>query len=186
MNRESIERNYTRGLWGVQELKIAIKKGIISVDDFVEITNKSADELIDSIDNIKAQKLNELSAICNETIYSGIDVETTEGIEHFSLEIEDQINISAQATAVRNGAIEVPYHADDKGCRMFSVEEMLAVEAHAYMYKTFNTTYFNKLKTWVLRCETVEEINSILYGSELPDDLDAELVTLTGYSSKIE
>ena len=45
-------------------------------------------------DEIQTEKLSNLSEICNQTIVAGMDVETTEGIEHFSLEETDQLNDS--------------------------------------------------------------------------------------------
>jgi len=181
---ELAKKNYGR-TWTIEMLQALVDKGKLSVDEYVEITQSSAEDLIQSLDNIKTSKLNELSTACEETIYDGIDVETSKGVEHFSLTLEDQLNISAQANAIRSGATEVPYHADDGKCRMFSAEEMLTIETKAYEYKVYHTTYFNRIKEWVLRCETVDDVNSISYGIPLPEDLDAELVALTGKSSII-
>lgn len=40
MNYETVKRNYEKGLWNVQLVRIAVKKGIISREQFREITGK--------------------------------------------------------------------------------------------------------------------------------------------------
>lgn len=149
----------------------------------VEPHEPTEEEIALSLENAKLNKINQLSIACEKTIHKGINIETSLGIEHFSLTLEDQLNITAQSNVIRLGATEVPYHADDGNCRMFSAEEMFNIETNVYIFKVYNTTYFNRLKAWVYRCETVEEINNITYGIALPEDLDVQLMELTGLSS---
>ena len=40
MNYETIKRNYDRGLWNNAMVKMAVRKGIISKEQFEEITRK--------------------------------------------------------------------------------------------------------------------------------------------------
>lgn len=40
MNKETVKKNYERGLWTIALVRIAVKKGIITKDDFKEITGK--------------------------------------------------------------------------------------------------------------------------------------------------
>ena len=51
-------------------------------------------------EEIQTEKLSSLSEICNQTIVAGMDVETTEGIEHFSLEETDQINLTTALSEI--------------------------------------------------------------------------------------
>ena len=39
MNYEIIKKNYDRGLWSTAMVKMAVKKGIISKDQYKKITN---------------------------------------------------------------------------------------------------------------------------------------------------
>lgn len=178
-----IKKNYDKGLWGETELKIAIKKGVLTPQQFIEITQLSANELIDSIDNIKARKLNELSEACENYIFDGFDIETTMGIEHFSLEITDQIEIANQLKKVENGATHVPYHSDNNACRLFTAEEMIAITTRAELIVTYHRTYFNLLKQAVTQITDVESLMNIQYGIPLHEELDATLVLITGLSS---
>ena len=72
------------------------------------------------LDEIRADKLEELSSSCNATITAGMDVDTTQGTEHFALEETDQINLTTALSAVQSGAAGYPYHADGQLCRLFT------------------------------------------------------------------
>lgn len=122
--------------------------------------------------SIKSEKLSELSESCKKTILAGVDVETTKGIEHFSLEETDQINLTAAINAIQQGATDYPYHADGQLCRMFSSEEIIAISNAAVHHKLYHTTLCNHLMTWVRRTESVEELNNIIYSIDnMPEDL---------------
>ena len=40
MNFETIKKNYERGLWSAPMVKMAVKKGIITKEQYTEITGK--------------------------------------------------------------------------------------------------------------------------------------------------
>ena len=40
MNYKMIKRNYEKGLWSVAMVKVAVKKGIITKEEFKEITGE--------------------------------------------------------------------------------------------------------------------------------------------------
>ena len=40
MNYETIKKNYERGLWNAQMVKIAVRKGVITKEQYKEITKK--------------------------------------------------------------------------------------------------------------------------------------------------
>lgn len=176
------KRNYGR-TWTIEMLQNLVNKNKLSVEQYVELTQQSTEDLIDSIDNIKAYKLNELSEICEQTILDGIDVETSQGIEHFSLTIYDQLEIKTLYDAIQNGATQVQYHADDEMCRWFTAEEIINIYNLSMLHIAYNKTYFNHLKIWVLRTGTVEDVNLITWRTPLPEDLDVSLIDLTGKSS---
>lgn len=172
-------------IWTIGMLQNLVSKGKLTVDEYVLLTNSSPEDLIPSLPTIKESKLEELSYECEQTIIAGIDVNTTVGLEHFSLEIPDQIEITNQYNKVVLGAPSVLYHADGDGgnCRLFSAEEMTALANAALEHVTYHRTYFNELKALVNRSTTIEEVNVVTYGQALPADLDAHLVSLVGRSS---
>lgn len=123
-------------------------------------------------EEIQTEKLSSLSEICNQTIVAGMDVETTEGIEHFSLEETDQINLTTALSAIEQGAKGYPYHADKKLCRMFTAVELKAIAEKATAHKLYHTTLCNHLLILARRATTTAELDKITYSADcLPLDL---------------
>lgn len=130
-----------------------------------------------TLEELQAAKLAELSAACNAAITAGLDVETSQGKEHFSLQETDQINLSTALSAIQAGAAGYPYHADGQLCRMFTAEEIQAIAQTATAYKLEHTTYYNHLAAWVRRAEAVE-LTGITYGADLPEDLAGNMAAI--------
>ena len=112
---------------------------------------------------------------CQELIYAGIDVELSGGKEHFSLTTHDQTNIDSMFTAVTLGATEYPYHSDGNKCVVYSKEDIVTLYCQYKTFATYQTTYCNFLKAWIRRETDQATIGSIVYGSELPKDLQEEM-----------
>ena len=130
----------------------------------------------DPMDGLRAAKEDALSAACNAAIVAGMDVETSQGAEHFSLQETDQINLTTALSAVQAGAAGYPYHADGQLCRMFSAAEIQAIAQASIEHKLYHTTLCNHLLTWARRAETAEELEGIAYTAEgLPEDLAANM-----------
>lgn len=125
-----------------------------------------------SFEEIQIEKLSNLSETCNQTIVAGMDVETTEGVEHFSLEETDQINLTTALSAIKQGAKGYPYHADKKLCRMFTAVELNAIAEKATAHKLYHTTLCNHLLILARRATTTAELDKITYSADcLPLDL---------------
>ena len=132
----------------------------------------------------RTQKIEYLSNACNAAILNGIDVETTQGIEHFSLEETDQINLTTAYNAVMTGMAGYPYHADKTLCRMFSADEIKAVSDAAIAHKMYHTTLCNHLMMWARRVETVEELDLITYSeNNMPQDLKENMDAIINAST---
>lgn len=138
------------------------------------------------LDEIKAHKIADLSVACNAAIVAGMDVETTQGTEHFSLEETDQINLTTALTAVQAGASDYPYHADGQLCRMFTAAEIQTIAQASVQHKLYHTTLCNHLLTWARRAETAEELAGISYTADnLPDDLAANMAAVLAVASSL-
>ncbi len=140
------------------------------------------------ISAVRAEKLSMISDACRSTILAGIDVPMSSGAtEHFSLQEVDQINIDSMFTAVTLGATQYPYHEDDGKCVMYSATDIMTLYIAYKSYVTQQTTYRNFLKIWIEREEDRDVIQGIEYGSELPEDLAAEMTAiLTAAKEQIE
>ena len=129
------------------------------------------------LEDKRAAKTAAMSAACNAAITAGMDVTTTQGTEHFSLQETDQINLTAAVTAVQQGAAGYPYHADGELCRMFTAAEIGAVGEASIAHKLYHTTYCNHLFAWIRRASAAE-LAEITYGAAMPDDLAASMQAL--------
>lgn len=140
---------------------------------------------IAALDNLRDAKIKEVRSNCNNAILAGVDVTTTVGVEHFSLQETDQINLSAALQAVQQGAESYPYHADKQLCRMFTADEIIQVVDAATKHKVYHTTLCNHLLVWIRRAETVEELENISYSAEnLPQDLATNMDMILNSSSE--
>ena len=136
------------------------------------------------LEETRSDKLAELSASCNAAITAGMDVETTQGTEHFSLQETDQINLTTALSAVQSGAAGYPYHADGQLCRLFTAAEIQAIAAASVKHKLYHTTLCNHLLTWARRAETKEELSGITYSADgLPEDLAANMAAVLAASA---
>lgn len=130
-----------------------------------------------TLEELRADKETEISNACNAAIVAGMDVDTCQGTEHFSLQETDQINLTTALSAVEAGAAGYPYHADGQLCRMFTGDEIRAIAQASIQHKLYHTTLCNHLLTWARRAETAEELDGITYAADnLPEDLAANMV----------
>lgn len=144
------------------------------------LTNKPVPQpYVPTFDEAKAKCLEVISQACNQTIVAGVDVEFETGVEHFNLSNEDQNNIDNLFRIVYLGGSRFPYQADGGECRVYTVSEIAQIYVAAQTLITTQTAYHNALKKYVNSMETVEEINGVSYGMELPEpyltDLTANL-----------
>ena len=139
-----------------------------------------------TLEELRADKEVEISNACNAAIVAGMDVETSQGTEHFALQETDQINLTTAYNAVISGAANYPYHADGQLCRMFTAEEITAISTASISHKLYHTTLCNHLLTWVRRAETAEELGSITYSADnLPEDLAANMAQVLAAATAI-
>ena len=142
----------------------------------------------DRLDGLRAAKHAEISAASEAAIYAGMDVETTQGTEHFSLTEKDQINLTTAKNEVDKGAPIYLYHTDDTLCRIFTADEIKAIAQASVAHIIYHTTYCNHLFEWIRRADAAE-LAGITYGVELPDDLAAhmqEILTQAGAVAETE
>lgn len=146
---------------------------ILQFENLIVSNEEEAEELINpNIEVLIANKNKELSELCEQTIFNGIDVTLTDGTtKHFSLKIEDQMNLNGLVSQISLGNINaedgVPYHADGEICTMFSIADFTLIANTASAFKVQQTTYCNHLMAYVKSLTTKEEIDSVTYGQEL-------------------
>lgn len=139
---------------------------------------------VPTLEEVKAAKKAEISAACEKIIHDGINVVMPDGsVEHFSLEYNDQINLFGKQAQLTAGATQLAYHQDGHPCRFYTAEEMKLIIKAAMEHVSYHTTYCNSLNMWIDAAETVDEVNRIFYGADIPDEYQSEV--LKDYLAKI-
>ena len=164
---------------GIPRYKLVDGKTVLRSEDEIEA---------DILPSLREAKHAEISAASEAAIYAGMDVETTQGTEHFSLTEKDQINLTTAKNEIDKGAPVYLYHTDDTLCRIFTAEEINAIAQASVAHIIYHTTYCNHLFEWIRRADAAE-LAGITYGAELPDDLAAhmqEILTQAGAVAETE
>ena len=164
----------------------SIEESAVTLTANTELWEQWKSQQPDPMDVLRSGKEAELSAACKAAIEAGMDVETTQGTEHFSLQETDQINLTTAYNAILSGAEGYPYHADGALCRMFTADEITAISNASIAHKLYHTTLCNHLLTWARRAETEDELNGITYTAEgLPDDLAANMAQVLSAAQNV-
>lgn len=126
--------------------------------------------------NQKNKIHNKISNVCEGIIHNGFDVELSDGLRHFSLTSNDQLNIFGLQAMIANGQSEIEYHSDGQPCKFYSVDDANKIIRAAMTFKTYNTTYCNALNMWIKNTTSIDELNAIYYGIEIPEQYQTEVL----------
>lgn len=150
------------------------------IEKWIEEDNKIVQTWIldeSDIENIRVRKREEISNTCENTIYNGIDIELSNGIKHFSLTQNDQINLLGLQTEMLDpNKNEFEYHSDGEPCIYYSKEDMTKIMVGLMSFKKYQTTYCNSMFDWINDVKTVEELNNIKYGDDIPLEYQSEVL----------
>ena len=151
-----------------QQLLEAINKGEeISVLTETDVT----------VEYLKSKKIKEMSYICNQMIVSGFDIELNDKkSHHFSLTVQDQLNLITLSTMVSSGEDVIPYHADGELCEYFSSDDISSIIKTSTELKAYHTTYYNSLKLYIQSLDNREAIADVYYGMDIPDEYKSNVL----------
>lgn len=149
---------------------------VVSMEVNQEALDAYLEENKPDLEVLKSEKEAEISNAAHNAIVEGVDIALSDGSTgHFSLEETDQINLTTAYNAVLQGAVGYPYHADGQLCKVYPAADILAISEAATAHKLYHTTYCNHVLAWVRRTEDPAELETIVYGAELPEDLAANM-----------
>lgn len=118
-----------------------------------------------------------MSATCNKIITNGFDAILSDGENHhFSLTIQDQLNLITLSSMVAAGETIIPYHADGELCKGYSVEDITTIINTATSFKTYHVTYFNSLKVYIDSMNDINEVNNVVYGIDIPEEYQSDVL----------
>lgn len=149
---------------------------ILSNDGSVYIEPEPPEPYMPTLAELRAAKKAEVSAACEQIIYSGITVDLPDGPEHFSLTEKDQINLFGKQAQLAAGVDRLEYHQDGHPCRYYSAAEMQQIITAAMEHVSYHTTYCNSLNMWISGVESAEELEGIYYGADVPEEYQSEVL----------
>lgn len=123
--------------------------------------------IIKTLDEIKDEKIAELSELCHDAIYTGVTLLIDDAEETFSYTIEDQANIKEAWNYAKASNLAVPYHANGGNCKLYTLEQITKIYVAEQINLTQQTTYFNQLKMYISSLDNIEDVEKVAYGQEL-------------------
>ena len=121
-----------------------------------------------TLDEARAEKISQLSAVCNALIVAGADIRLADGsTQHFDYSTEDQLNISDMFSAVVLGASCYPYQPANGSCAVYQAADIVTIYTTLAGQKTAQLTYYHQLKDYVRSLETVAGADAVVYGQPL-------------------
>ena len=162
---------------------------ILKYDGIRVVSEEEARRLIEpALEEVKGDKIKEISDTCKETIFKGINVTLSDGsVRHFSLKTEDQINLNGLLGQINLGNIKpengVPYHADGEMCTLFSVVDFTLIANTAMSFILRQTTYCNHLMSYVKSLDNVSDVRTVVYGRELTGEFLESYNNIIGLDS---
>ena len=130
-----------------------------------------------TLTELQASKKQEISQACEQAIYSGVSVTLANGSsEHFALTEHDQLNLFGKQVQLAAGAEQLEYHSDGQLCRYYSAADMQTIITTAMWHVSYHTTYCNALNMWVAGTETVDDLQQIFYGADVPEEYQSEVL----------
>ena len=136
-----------------------------------------------TLDELKTFKKQEVSAACEQTIASGVDVQLPGGVEHFALTANDQINLIGSQAAVTAGEKQIAYHEDGQPCRYYTPDEIGLIVQQTMFWIGYHRTYCNSINMWIQAAESKDDLQKVYYGADVPTEYQSEV--LKDYLAKI-
>ena len=132
---------------------------------------------VPTLAELQADKKQEISRACEQTIYSGVSVTLADGsTEHFALTEHDQLNLFGKQVQLADGAEQMEYHSDGQPCKYYSAADMQLIVKKAMWHVSYHTTYCNALNMWISGVQTAEELQQIFYGADVPEQYQSEVL----------
>ena len=129
-----------------------------------------------SLEDARKAKYKEITTACEQTIYAGVDVSTSSGVEHFSLTEKDQINLFGKKMQLLAGEEKLEYHEDGQPCKYFSAADMQNIVDRAMFFVSYNTTYCNAMNMWIKAITKPGDFEQIQWGVKIPEEFQNEVL----------
>ena len=132
---------------------------------------------VPTLEEVQERKVAEMNTIQQAIIAQGIDVTMTDGTtEHFTITDHDQTILMGLQAQVVQGVEQIPWHTSDQSehCKFYSNADMALITTAAMSYVTWHVTYFRDLRIYIRSLQTKEEVESVVYGMDIPAEYQSE------------
>jgi hypothetical protein len=130
-----------------------------------KVTERTSEEKI-NLDEVKQNKINELNQKCNEIITNGFYSNADGTNKLYDFELENQINLLSLKQQAVNGNV-ISYYAKCESCHSYTSEQFLQLAMDAENFKFNTIEKYKLLKTYVESLNSINEINSITWDTEI-------------------
>lgn len=176
--------NWLNDDWIYVETQSELGRKLTTYAPNVELIFDDNGNLIDAkvfinITETQQNKINEMDESCKQTIYNGLDITLEDGtVEHFTLDEQDQLNLSGIGLKLLMGAEIIAWHEDDETipCRFYSAIDATKIISTLTNWKEYHITYFRDLRIYINSLQTVDEVNAIEYGFALPAEAKSDVL----------
>lgn len=135
----------------------------------------SADET--ALEQAKQTMIKRLSNICKNKIVSGFSIKLSDGeYYNFKLTTEDQLNLMMLEQQLNTGIETFIYHATNQPCKIFTKADMQIIIETFRRHILYHTTYFNAVKQYIKSLSDIEKINLFIYGTDISDTVEDEVL----------
>lgn len=162
----------TATLERITEVEYQRLSSIISIDN---ICNSPQ-----TLEEARTAKIEEMRKACTDKLDKGVSVLLDDTLyHHFTLTVEDQLNLARVKELLDAGLDKVPYHENGHLIKLYSAEEMRKIIKVADSFKTYHLTYYNLLKYCIKNIYDIVKIQDIEYGVDLKTlNLSEDLLNL--------
>lgn len=122
------------------------------------------------VEEFRNRRIQEMSDACASEITNGFYI----GKHKFSLEYSDQIAMMKILMNIQMDATEVQWHPDNEDCTTYSADEFAKIAANADAHITWHQTYFNSLKKYMKAIQSINDLASITYGIDIPEEYQTD------------
>lgn len=132
---------------------------------------------VPTLEEVQETKVAEMEAAKQQLVQAGFDVTLADGTEeHFTLTMEEQIELSALQQKVKDGVPQLPWHIEDESehCKFYNNEDMALIVEAAFAHKSWHRTYFQDLRIYIRSLDSKEAVEAVTYGMEIPEECRSE------------
>lgn len=147
---------------GCNYLKVSLVP--ITNEEYYALLEKEESPFESGIKRLRRNKIDELRDICNKNIIEGLQIQLSDAkLHHFTMSIEDQLNLLEIRHLMSIGEQEFVYHETGGEYKTFTREDMQIIINEMFKHKQSHLLRFNNLKKHINQLINLDEISNITY-----------------------